>query len=234
MERDELWLRSELSELNAILAEIPEDDPLERLSFEERRAKVQAELKKLARAVPPEHFTLTFGGRSVRCPENRPARCQGGIDAAFAAEALAAFCAAFAAVSRAVQMSPKDGEPPVPGRDRLVLTIAHPPVFELELPATAAAAQADLSADPVRLACRLLEDILKGALEGDEARLAPALTAIGRHACGPLALFLERLHSAGAEFTLETAHCRLECRDRERLGRAAARLAQSPRQELVR
>ncbi|MGB0680989.1 MAG: hypothetical protein ACPGUV_15170 [Polyangiales bacterium] len=89
--QDVLYLRAEIVELNRLLAETPEDCPIDRLSLESRKSKLESILASLP-VDPSEEVraTLTFRGKPVVGSR--------GVYASFGAHAVNDFVEAVAAI----------------------------------------------------------------------------------------------------------------------------------------
>ena len=176
MQSEVLSIKSEIFELERILSEIPEENRIERLSFQHRLEKVQEELKEFDASRLPEKIFLAFRGD--------PVHGNHGIDADFAGKILGIFSEAFAAlvdVARGVPLG-SDGYVSKYGKHKLVLTglSVDSLGFEFELPNTSSTAPLSSfpEENPVEKACLMLSNVLAKTFRSDDDQLAESIECI--------------------------------------------------------
>ncbi len=122
-------LNSEAHELQSLLADIPEDNVIERMSLEARLRSVQAKLEKVDKHAHRQKAKLTFRGKPVVGSH--------GIAADFGAKAANAFSEAFVAVAAGLAENLKHIGP-LPNKEKHQLLITGTAIgsfgFEFELP----------------------------------------------------------------------------------------------------
>jgi hypothetical protein len=186
MNDEALSLASEITELEALLATIPADHLIERMSLESRLASVQ---KTLA-ALPQQPFTpkarLTFRGKPVFGSH--------GIAADFAGKAAGAFSDAFAAIAAGLSEGLRDMGP-IPNRDKNQLLITGTAIgsfgFEFELPAPEPSLFPE--AEKARDAMAKIEALLRLAAEGSDDEVAEVIEEVHPRAVKKVYEFLELL-----------------------------------------
>lgn len=129
MTKEALFLSSEIKELEVLLASVPADALIERMSLEARLSNARKALAALPLQTS-QKAKLTFRGKPVLGSH--------GIAADFGAKATGAFSEAFAAVAVALSDGLRDMGP-IPDRDKNQLIITGTAIgsfgFEFELPA---------------------------------------------------------------------------------------------------
>lgn len=185
MTNDALFLASEIHELEALLAAIPPENLIERLSLEARLASAKEALAALPQQVP-EKVKLTFRGKPVFGSH--------GIAADFAAKAAGAFSDAFAAISAALHEGLRDMGP-IPDRDKNQLLITGTAIgsfgFEFELPA----AQPSLFPETTKAqeAVETIESLFRLAAVGSDDEVAEVVEEVHPRAVRKVYEFLELL-----------------------------------------
>ncbi|MCR5220687.1 MAG: hypothetical protein K6E31_06820 [bacterium] len=219
------FLESEIVEIKRILASIPEEDVVDRATFEFRLRNVEAQLRELPDTPEPETMTITFKGDPVRGTH--------GIYADFASKTISFLSDAFdALVAMAEGTPPAQGDVfPETGKHRLLITgtALGSFGFELELPEAENASTQQLflspeAANPFSSARAMLETLLARALEADDEHLADAVENAGARALDNVRKFYEILRDNNATFSLKTGARRIEYPDVERVNHAAERL----------
>lgn len=199
MNNEYLSVASEIKELEALLADIPEGNVIERMSLESRLESARAALASLHQQVAPK-ARLTFRGKPVFNSH--------GIAADFGGKAAGAFSDAFAAVAAGLSGGLRDMGP-IPNRDKNQLLITGTAIgsfgFEFELPAE------DPSLFPgvekAREAMAKIEALLRLAAEGSDDEVAEVIEEVHPRAVKKVHDFLELL-------VQQQAWCGLEFGDR--------------------
>ena len=123
------FVASEITTLKTLLATIPPEDVIDRMSLESRLTQAQSELATLPKPVRLPTVCLTFRGKAVAGSRS--------ISADFGAKALDAFSEVFTAVT-AGTTTDLSSRGPIPDKDKNQLRIVGTAVgsfgFELELP----------------------------------------------------------------------------------------------------
>ncbi len=178
-----LSLASEITELERLLAGIPEDHVIDRMSLESRLASVKAELA----ALPEQTVSrakLTFRGKPVFGSH--------GIAADFGSKAAGAFADAFAAVVASLSES-LHYMGPIPNRDKRQLLITGTAIgsfgFEFELPARE---PTFLDApEPAAVAMTKIEALFRRSAEGSDDDMAEVIEEVHPRAVKKVREFLE-------------------------------------------
>ena len=187
---------SEITELEALLASIPEDNVIERMSLEARLKAAQSTLAALPTHEAPK-ATLTFRGKPVVGSH--------GISADFGTRAAGVFSDAFTAIAAALSEGLRPVGP-IPNRERHQLLITGTAIgsfgFEFELP--------DLppsllpGPDHAEQAMARIEDLFRLAAEGSDDDMAEVIEEVHPRAVKKVHEFLDLLvqHQAwcGLEF----------------------------------
>lgn len=222
MRKEKLYLESEISELTRILSEIPEQNIIDRLSYEYRLQQLQEKLQNLPNTLP-DTIILTFKGKPVHGIH--------GIHADFAGkmtEIISEAFAAFVEVAKGVTLGSGGA---IPEFDKHKLLITGTAVgsfgFELELPKTESTS-AHLSLlpqeDPIQKARLMLENVIEKAFEGDDDQLADSIESIDQRALDKVNEFYETLCSENATFTLKTKDRQIICSNMDKVKYAVGRL----------
>ena len=190
------WLRSDLGELNRLIAMTPESAFIDRMSLERRRDKVAKELA--AFPVParwPVYGRLAFAGG--------PVTDRRGIDAAFLGKATEAFANAVASAA-ASRLGPIGENDSAPSRDDCRLLISNRNVGFGGLRFEEATPHHELKPGPIPVSLGIelyREAILNASVKNDDA-LTDAIADAHPYVIAALRRFLETLVSAGAVFSL--------------------------------
>ncbi len=134
MNHDEyVFLNSEINELESILAEIPADRVIDRMSFEARLKNAKQEISGINPGLLPKKARLTFRGNPVLGSH--------GIAAEFASKASGCFTEAFSAIVAGISDNLRYMGP-IPDKQKNQLIITGTAIgsfgFEYELPAPSA------------------------------------------------------------------------------------------------
>lgn len=192
MNHDEYFsLASEVNELKAILAEIPQDRVLDRRSMETRLKNAQNILSSIRPSHMPKKVRLTFRGAPVFGSH--------GIVAEFASKASTSFTEAFAAIVAGINDNLRYMGP-IPDKQKNQLIITGTAIgsfgFEYELPA------ANAGGDPMQpemnfgtalqtdVAMEKLENLLRVASEGNDDDLSELVDDLHPRAVKKVAEFL--------------------------------------------
>lgn len=183
MSHEHLALASEIKELELILASIPQENVIERLTFEERLASAKSILESLSNNQLREKVRLTFRGRPVFGSH--------GITADFGSKAAGAFADAFDAVVAGLNES-LSYMGPIPDKAKNQLLITGTAVgsfgFEFELPTQ----QNDLFPETCKTeeALEKLQTLLRVSAEGSDDEVTELVEAIHPRAVKKIADFL--------------------------------------------
>jgi hypothetical protein len=200
-----LFLASEVSELEAILAEIPKSRVIDRRSFETRLKSAKEALAKIDPALLPKKARLTFRGTPVFGSH--------GIAADFASKASSAFTDAFSSIVAGISDNLRYMGP-IPDKQRNQLIITGTAIgsfgFEFELPTPAPSKdpqQSEMSfGDPhnTEVAMQKLETLFRLASGGSDDDLSELVDELHPRAVKKVAEFLgyvsEQNASCGLEF----------------------------------
>lgn len=198
MSNQTLFLNSEITELEALLEQIPASNVIERMSFESR---LQAAKKALAEL--PEQIVakakLTFRGE--------PILGSYGMTADFGSKAAGAFSEAFTAITAALTDGLRDMGP-IPNRYKNQLLITGTAVgsfgFEFELPAE----EPDFFTEGSRYAAlEKIEELFRFAVTGSDDDVAEVIEKVHPRAVKKVYEFLDLL-------VQQKAWCGLEFSDR--------------------
>lgn len=198
MNNEALSLAAEINELETLLASIPADNFIERMSLESRLASVREALAAL-----PQHSRqkakLTFRGRPVFGSH--------GIAADFGSKAAGVFSDAFTAVAAGLGQGLRDTGP-FPNRDKNQLLITGTAIgsfgFEFELPAPELTLF-DEGTKP-QDAMKKIEALFRLAAEGSDDEVAEVIEEVHPRAVKKVYEFLELLVQQQAWCGLEFAN----------------------------
>jgi hypothetical protein len=197
MINDYLTIASEIMELEALLASIPEGNVIERMSLESRLESARAALAALPQQVAPK-ARLTFCGKPVFGSH--------GIAADFGGKAAGAFSDAFAAVAAGLSEGLRYMGP-IPNRDKNQLLITGTAIgsfgFEFELPAPEPSLFPET--DKVQEAMSKIEALLRLAAQGSDDEVAEVIEEVHPRAVKKVYEFLELLVQQQAWCGLEFA-----------------------------
>lgn len=201
MNKQAMFLASEINELEDLLAGIPEENVIERMSFEARLKSVKEALSNLSTQVCST-AKLTFRGKPVMGSR--------GMTADFAGKAAGAFSEVFTAISAALTDGLRDMGP-IPNRDKNQLLITGTAIgsfgFEFELP------QAEPNLFPENLghtALDKIEALFRLAALGSDDDVAEVIEEVHPRAVKKVFAFLDLLVQqeawCGLEFSDKTFH----------------------------
>ena len=191
MRHERQILLSEIKELDAILASIPDENVIERVGFEVRREEARAKLNGVQLSVEPEKTRVTFRGAPVLGSR--------GIAADFGAKASGYFADAFIAIVASM----RDGlryMGPIPDKAQNQLAITGVAIgsfgFEFELPILAP----DLfsASGGAEEALEVLLTLLEKAAEGSDDEVTEAVHATHPRAVRKVLDFLTYMEKRGA------------------------------------
>ncbi|MEY2341911.1 hypothetical protein AB4090_07345 [Acidithiobacillus sp. IBUN Pt1247-S3] len=216
MNNEALSLASEINELETLLASIPVDNIIERMSLESRLAFVRAALAAL-----PQQFRqkakLTFRGKPVFGSH--------GIVADFGGKAAGAFSDAFAAVAAGLSQGLSDMGP-IPNRDKNQLLITGTAIgsfgFEFELPAPELMLF-DEDSKP-QDAMEKIEALFRLAAEGTDDEVTEVIEEVHPRAVRKVYEFLELLVQQQAWCGLEFANHAFRYTDLAQIETSCSRL----------
>lgn len=190
-------IRSEVSEIESILARIPPENVIDRFGLEARLGELNLELAALGdRVQDAERLQLTFRGQPVLGSR--------AIAADFAGAASSAFVDAFSAIIAGLKGSLRYSGP-IPDKvsSRLMITgmATGSYGFEMELPAF----QSDLFAESATPgdAAQLLRELLRVSATGSDDDISDIVEAIHPRAVRKVADFLSVVSKKGAWCGLE-------------------------------
>lgn len=170
MTNNYLTIVSEISELDNLLATIPEGNVIERMSLESRLESAKTALAELPQKIAPK-ARLTFRGKPVFGSH--------GIAADFGGKAAGAFSDAFAAVTAGLSEGLRYMGP-IPNRDKNQLLITGTAIgsfgFEFELPA----AESSLfpETEKTQEAMTKIAELFRLAAEGSDDEVAEVVEEI--------------------------------------------------------
>lgn len=185
MNSEYLFLASEVRELEALLASIPEESIIERMSLEARLVTAKEALAALPRQSTAKAH-LTFRGKPVFGSH--------GIAADFGAKAAGAFSDAFAAVAAGLSEGLRYMGP-IPNRDKNQLLITGTAIgsfgFEFELPIAEPTLFSE--ATKAREAMAKIEALFRLAAEGSDDEMTEVIEEVHPRAVKKVYEFLELL-----------------------------------------
>lgn len=191
MRHEGLILLSEIKEIEAILASIPEDNVIERIGFETKLEKLRSNFNSMELSIEPEKTRVTFRGAPVFGSH--------GIAADFGATSVAYFAEAFAAIVASM----RDGlqhKGPIPDKERYQLAITGIAVgsfgFEFQLPNLAP----DLFSESggAEEALEILLTVFEKAADGSDDEVTEALHTLHPRAVRTIVDFLEYIEKKKA------------------------------------
>ena len=215
MSNQALFLASEISELEDLLAGIPEENIIERMSFDARLQSAKHALSNLPAQLSAK-AKLTFRGK--------PVIGSYGMTADFGSKAAGAFSEAFTAISAALTDSLRDMGP-IPNRDKNQLLITGTAIgsfgFEFELPQ----AEPNLFLkNPGHIALEKIEALFRLAASGSDDDVAEVIEEVHPRAVRKVHEFLELLVQQQAWCGLEFSDQIFRYSDFEQLKTASERL----------
>jgi hypothetical protein len=223
MAKDYLSIASEIKELEDLLAAIPEDNVIDRLSLESRLESAKAAL-----TVSAQQFALkarlTFRGQPVFGSH--------GIAADFGSKAAGAFSDAFAAVAAGLSEGLRYMGP-IPNRDENQLLITGTTIgsfgFEFELPAPDPSLFSET--DKTREAMVKIEQLFRLSVDGSDDEVAEVIEEVHPRAIKKVYEFLELLVQHKAWCGLEFADRCFRYADYEQIKASCERLKSDNIQE---
>jgi hypothetical protein len=184
-------LASEINELETILAQIPEDRVIDRMSFETRLSNANEAIARINPRNLPKKARLTFRGNPVFGSH--------GIAAEFASKASTSFTEAFTAIVASINENLRYMGP-IPDKQKNQLIITGTAIgsfgFEYELPSENAGSdptQLEMnyeSSNNTEVAMQKLEDLFRVASEGNDDELSELVDEIHPRAVKKVAEFL--------------------------------------------
>lgn len=212
-------LAADKKQLEAILKEIPEDDVIERSSFEARLARVSEELANLTPAAPVKMASLTFRGAPVIGSR--------AIAADFTAKVTSLFNDAVAAIAAGLQENLKYmGKIPHKKDNRLFITGTAVGSFGFEFEVPASDTEDDLfpESSPAAEALDRLLRVFEITASGDDEELAEVVDEIHPRAVKKIAEMLDYTAKERAWCGLSFSGHSFRFRDHQQLESAAARV----------
>jgi len=201
---EHLFLASEVAEIQAILAEIPEDRVIDRMSFQKRLNNAKEALAKIRPGDIPKKARLTFRGN--------PVVGSYGISAEFASKASSYFADAFAAIVAGIGDNLRYMGP-IPDKQKNQLFITGTAIgsfgFEYELPSPLtgggpAQHELEFGGPPnAEVAMEKLGELFRIAAEGSDDDLSELVDEIHPRAVKKVAEFLKYVTEEGAYCGLE-------------------------------
>ena len=224
MNKQYISVVAEIRELEDLLAVIPEENVIERMSLEGRLQIVKDLLSTLPQTREAPKARLTFRGRPV-CGSH-------GISADFGAKAAGAFSEAFAVVAAGLSEGLRNIGP-IPNRDRNQLLITGTAIgsfgFEFELPAQPATLFPEL--EKAEEAMKKIENLFRLAAEGSDDDIAEVIDEVHPRAVKKVFEFLDLLVQQQAWCGLEFGDRSFRYADYEQLKVSSARLRDDNIQE---
>ena len=186
MNRQHISFVAEIRELEELLAAIPEENVIERMSLEARLQAAKDLLATLPQSREAPKARLTFRGKPVFGSH--------GISADFGAKAAGAFSDAFAVVAAGLSEGLQHIGP-IPNRDRNQLLITGTAIgsfgFEFELPTQPATLFPELQ--KAEEAMKKIENLFRLAAEGSDDDIAEVIDEIHPRAGKKVFEFLDLL-----------------------------------------
>lgn len=213
-----ITISSEIKELESLLAEIPEENVIERIGFESRLESARALLAGVTQDQLVHKARLTFRGRPVLGSH--------GIAADFAAKAAGSFSDAVAAVAAGLSENLRYMGP-IPGKQQNQLLITGTAIgsfgFELELPKPSGD---DWFPEPSKAEDALdrILNLFRLAAEGTDDEVAELVEEIHPRAVKKAAEFLRHISDEDAWCGLEFKNKFFRFEDREQVESSVQRL----------
>lgn len=224
MNNQHLSVVAEIRELEELLAVIPEENVIERMSLEARLQTARDLLATMPQAKETPRARLTFRGRPVFGSH--------GISADFGAKAAGAFSDAFAVVAAGLSESLRHIGP-IPNRDRNQLLITGTAIgsfgFEFELPAQPQTLFPEI--EKAEEAMRKIETLFRLAAKGSDDDIAEVIDEIHPRAVKKVYEFLDLLVQQQAWCGLEFGERSFRYVDYEQLKASSVRLRDDNIQE---
>ena len=222
---DYVFLASEIRELESILAEIPAERVIDRLSFEGRLKLAKNAISNIRQVDLPKKARLTFRGT--------PVFGSYGVAAEFASRASASFTEAFSAIVAALNDNLRYMGP-IPDKQKNQLIITGTAIgsfgFEYELPPPNAGEnpeqyEMDLGAPRnTEVALDKIEELFRVASGGNDDQLSELVEEIHPRAVKKIAEFLDYMGEHDAWCGLEFDHSFFRFTSSEQVQATAKRL----------
>jgi hypothetical protein len=216
MSHETLSIASEVRELERLLASLPEDHLIERMSLESRLESARAALAEVP-LESAQKARLTFRGKPVFGSH--------GVAADFGVKAAGAFADAFAAIAAALSEGLRPMGP-IPNRDRNQLLITGTAIgsfgFEFELPAPEPTLFPET--EKAQEAMAKIEALLRLSAEGSDDEVAEVIEEVHPRAVKKVYEFLDLLAQQQAWCGLEFADRFFRYADYEQLKASCERL----------
>jgi hypothetical protein len=212
-------LSAEKKQIETILNEIPEDDVIERASFEARLARINEGLSNLTPSAPVKKASLTFRGDPVIGSR--------AIAADFTAKVTSLFNDAVAAIAAGLQENLKYmGKIPHKKDNRLFITGTAIGSFGFEFEVPASDTEDDLfpESSPAAEALDRLLKVFEITASGDDEQLAEVVDEIHPRAVRKIAEMLDYTAKERAWCGLSFSGQSFRFRDHQQLEQAAARV----------
>lgn len=217
---------SEIRELKELLADIPEENVIERMSLEARLQSAQEVLSTLGSHKEAAKARLTFRGKPVFGSH--------GIAADFGAKAAGAFSDAFVAVVAGLSDNLRHAGP-IPNKDQNQLLITGTAIgsfgFEFELPEQPPTLFPEL--EKAEDAIKKIETLFRLAAEGSDDEVAEVIEEVHPRAIKKVYEFLDLLVQQQAWCGLEFGDRFFRYTDYEQLKISSARLKEDNIRESV-
>jgi len=197
MNNEALFIYSEINELKALLAMLPEGNLIERISLESRLSRAHKALAEIPTMPSRQSTRVTFRGA--------PTEGSRGIEAKFATRSAECINDLYTMLAAGKSLS-ASGPLPSQAQNRLLITnIARGSFgFEFELPPESEQGELLEGGQPPPLAVmQKLTDILRASAEADDDRLAEVLEDVPQRAIDKVQEFLGFLDSSGAWVGIE-------------------------------
>jgi len=224
MNKQHLSVVAEIRELKELLAAIPDENVIERMSLESRLQTAQELLVTLPQTKEAPKARLTFRGRPVFGSH--------GMSADFGAKAAGAFSDAFSVVAAALSEGLRDSGP-IPNREKNQLLITGTAIgsfgFEFELPDQSATLFPEL--EKAENAMKKIENLFRLAAEGSDDDIAEVIDEIHPRAVKKVHEFLDLLVQQQAWCGLEFGDQTFRYADYEQLKASSSRLRDDNIQE---
>jgi hypothetical protein len=217
MSFNHLSIRSEISEIEAILRSLSNDDVIKKISFESRLRAANRALESLKQLPLSKKAKLTFRGKPVVGSH--------GITAEFGSKAALTFADAFAAVAAGLSERLRYMGP-IPDRAKNQLLITGTAIgsfgFEFELPAER---EDLLSAESqTEQALKKLQDLMQKSAEGSDDEMSEIVDEIHPRAVTKVREFLSYVSQQQAVCGLEYEGSFFRYSDTDQLKRSVDRL----------
>lgn len=224
MNKEHPYILAEIRELEELLASIPEENVIERLSLEFRLQTAQKLLENLPQAKNTQKARLTFKGKPVFGSH--------GISADFGTKAAGYFADAFAIVAAGLSEDLRSIGP-IPSRDRNQLLITGTVIgsfgFEFELPSQSQTTSPE--PEKAEEAMRKIEKLFSLAANGSDDEIAEIIDDIHPRAVKKVFEFLDFLVQHQAWCGLEFDKRSFQYTDYDQLKASSTRLRDDNIQE---